>query len=538
MHGFRYVKIYLDALRKDSPFTTAYGEVQIDAIWLEFSPFLGTPDTFKGYFQCSDDTLTQYWFDGAYTNDLNIDTFRANDTEPRNAASPSLIGKLVIHDGPKRDRDPYIGDLAVSGRTVYVTHDQESIAVRNVLADVADHQRADGWIPPASINNYTLPLFDYPLWWVTSSYDYMLYMNDFSYITQYYPNLVKLLDTFYPSVTDPTTGLLKKGLGVTQGYGDFAFLPRTGIITYYNALYVLALQNAASLAQTYGYPDDAERWTERSIRIAQAINTVLWDPVVGAYLDNPDSTTHGQDGNMLAILSGVANYKTRSASILDYWASLALPYGNPFFSNDDLSASGEFSSRVYAFISYFELCSRFETPTYADSAIEEISRLYGWMSTHDPGITFWEGIGKNGSQYEGPYTSDSHGWSSGVTPALTNYVLGVTPTAPGFEEWKVKPVPVSGVTWARGMVNTPKGGLNVSWSSVDLDLFEFQVQVEAPANTKGTISVPVSRETVVVFVGGVPAWTGWDGVAYGAKYSYGYVTVDVSGGSTVVSVGR
>jgi len=79
-----------------------------------------------------------------------IDTFRATDVDPRNSSSPTLIGKTVIFDGAKRDRDPYVGDLAVSARTLYLTHNA-SEAVRNILADLADHQRADGWIPPASM---------------------------------------------------------------------------------------------------------------------------------------------------------------------------------------------------------------------------------------------------------------------------------------------------------------------------------------------------------------------------------------------------
>lgn len=78
------------------------------------------------------------------------DVFRANDTDPRNSASPTLIGKMVIFDGAKRDRDPYVGDLAVSARTAYLTHDI-SDAVVHILSDLADHQRDDGWIPPASM---------------------------------------------------------------------------------------------------------------------------------------------------------------------------------------------------------------------------------------------------------------------------------------------------------------------------------------------------------------------------------------------------
>jgi hypothetical protein len=144
------VKVYLDALESDAPHTTSYGEVSIKSMSLNFTPYLGTPDTFSGWFESSDDQLNQWWFDGVYTTDLCTDTFRVNDTDSRNSASPSIIGKLVLHDGAKRDRDPYVGDLAVSSRTLYLSHNVPQ-ASRNVLADLADHQRSDGWIPPASM---------------------------------------------------------------------------------------------------------------------------------------------------------------------------------------------------------------------------------------------------------------------------------------------------------------------------------------------------------------------------------------------------
>jgi hypothetical protein len=144
------MKLYLDALPEDAPYTSAAGQVSIESMSLKFSAFLGAPDSFTGWFESSDDDLNQWWYDSVYTNDLCIDTFREKDTDPRNAASPSLIGKIVLHDGPKRDRDPYVGDLAVSSRTSYLTHDVH-LASRNVLADLAEHQREDGWIPPASM---------------------------------------------------------------------------------------------------------------------------------------------------------------------------------------------------------------------------------------------------------------------------------------------------------------------------------------------------------------------------------------------------
>ncbi|KAJ5716831.1 hypothetical protein N7488_002477 [Penicillium malachiteum] len=160
LHGFRYMRIWLDAVESDALYTQAYEAVSISNIELEWSAYLGTPDTFTGWFECSDKDLTQWWYGGVYTTDMDTYTFLANETDPRNSASPTLQGKEVIFDGAKRDRDPYVGDLAVAALTSYLSHNNPD-ATRNILANLADHQRSDGWIPPASIyarNNYTLDL--------------------------------------------------------------------------------------------------------------------------------------------------------------------------------------------------------------------------------------------------------------------------------------------------------------------------------------------------------------------------------------------
>jgi hypothetical protein len=536
LHGFRYLKIYVDALSTDSPETSATGTVSISDVFLNFTAFLGTPDTFTGWFECSDTTLNQYWYEAAYTNDLCIDTFRYGDTDPRNAQSPGLLGKLVLYDGAKRDRDPYVGDLGVAGRTAYFTHDI-SISVKNILVDLAAHQRSDGWIPPASIFDYRLHLFDYPLWWVAASHDLLLYTGDISYVQQVYPNLIAVLDNWYQSVTDNSTGLLSKGLAGTWGYGDYAFLGRSGAVAYYNALYVLALNGAAQMASSLNHASDAARWTARAQSVATAMNDVLWDPSVGAYHDTPGSTAHGQDGNGIAILAGIAN-STQARSILQYWSTLAQPYGNPFFDDDSLGT--DYSKRVYAFISYFEICARFASGM-ADSAIDEIKRLYGWMSSHDPRTTYWEGIGPDGSLYEAGFTSAAHGWSTGVLPALTTFILGVVPTQTGFRRFAVKPVHVAGVSWANGQVPTPYGPIAVNWTAAptrELEARAFQLWVVVPMGTQADVSVPVAGARDNVAVDERVAWDGTSGsgLLFGASYSAGYVTLQLpSGNHSVVA---
>ena len=516
LHGFRYLKISLDALPGDAPDAQPYGEVDVNGISLDFTAYLGTPDTYLGWFDSSDPQLNQFWYDASYTDELVTDTFRSTAVAPW-GDSPSLDGKLVILDGANRDRLPYVGDIAVSGRTDYLTHDMGA-AVRNVLADLADHQRADGWIPGDP--PYTLPLFDYELWWVIASWDYVLYTGDTDYAAFYYPNLVKLLDGWCPSVTD-SRGLLNKGLnGSYWDWSDFCCY-RTGEVTYYNALYAQGLLDAVQLATVLGHNADATRWQQREAGIASAINTYLWDPAAGAYLDSATGPAgHGQDGNGLAILAGVAS-PDQTDSALNYLASAtAQPYGNALMDNDTLVSGG--SQRVYAFTSYLDIQARFLNGQ-ADSAIDEIKRLYGWMAGKDPGITDWEGAGAGGSLYEGGLTSAAHGWSTGVVPALTNDLLGVIPTGPGFATWTVQPHPGT-VTWARGQLPTPHGPLGVSWSTGSAG-GGFSMTVIAPPGTTGDVAVPANGSAVRVWVDGQLVFDKGTGRGFGAQQSGGYVTL-------------
>ncbi|KAI1354588.1 Six-hairpin glycosidase-like protein [Xylaria sp. FL0043] len=503
LHAFRYVRISLDALTTDSPYTSADGQVEISSVSLRWSGYLGTPDTFTGWFECSDSNLTQWWYDGVYTVDMGTDIFRANDTEPRGATSPTLLNKLVLHDGAKRDRDPYMGDLAVSSLTSYLSR-AASEASLNVLEDLALHQRAsDGWIPPASINNYTLQLFDYPLYWVTCSWDYVFYTGNTSYLAAYYATLVKVLDTYYPAYTDNATNLLVR----PDGYGDFAFLPRPGSAAYYSALYVLALHKAADLADLLpSVPtsaDDAARWRARAAAVSSGFQTTLWDASVSAYFDRRCTGTgcsaHAQDGNSLAVLAGIANATTASAALAYLAGSTARGYGNAFYDAGGEELGAGFSERVYAFTSYFEGAARFESGD-AGGAIDLIRRTWGWMAGSDPGVTHWEGIGAGGSKYEGADTSLAHGWSTGVTPLLSTYVLGVKPVKPGFAEWAVNPVVTDDIAWARGVVPTSYGPLGVSWerdSGGDL-----VVTVDSPNGTTGTVGGAASGREGVRVQGG------------------------------------
>ena len=326
-----------------------------------------------------------------------------------------------------------------------------------------------------------------------------MYTGNTSYWRSFHSTLRKVLDRYYVLHTNSVTSLIER----PGGAGDFAFLPRTGAVTYYNALYVHALLYASRVAQSLGYHDDASRWKSRAAVVGPALIKRNFDHEAGAFFDGGPCAgkamcpTHAQDGNSLAILSGVVDsglsHNTSLAeSILKYMnRTMSRPYGNAFYDNDALNPGGDFSVRVYAFISYFEIAARFETSfKTSQGALEELRRLYGWMAAHDPTVTSWEGIGANGTPYESGFTSMSHGWSTGVVPLLINYVLGVIPTAPGFKTWTVRPLiqTMDDLTWASGLIPTPDGGIWVQWEKNDDG---FVLLIIAPNGTEGTALVPV-----------------------------------------------
>lgn len=387
-------------------------------------------------------------------------------------------------------------------------------------------------------------MFDYPLWWITSSYDLMMFANDMAYVRAHYPNLLSVLDDFYPSVTNPATGLIERHVhhppffGSSSSsppssppssfpdetrkscecrWGDYAFINRKGPVTYYNALYVRGLRQGAAMARELGHDVDAERWEDRADDVARALRKLNWDTSVGAFYDgttlgcddeDEDRSreryvdTHALDGNSLAILEGIVPTRAARGIMAHFDRTAHTGYGTAFYDNTALAS--DHNARVYPFIAYFELKARFEAQL-PSSAHDLMAAMWTRMGHEAPGVTAWEGMG---ADYETAFISRAHGWSTGVVALCSAHVLGVRPTRPGYAEWEVKPRPVGALSWARGAVPVPAGegggGLReiaVKWAvggdarpttSEDKQrpVVIFEMTVEAPAGTSGTIAVP------------------------------------------------
>lgn len=110
-----------------------------------------------------------------------------------------------------------------------------------------------------------------------------MYTGNTSYAVAYWNALRSVLDLYHPKYTDKGSQLLVKA--ADMGYGDYAFLPRSGPITYYNALYIHALSYAAGLAANLGLSGDADRWHSRADSLRSALLQNNFDNRVGAFFD-------------------------------------------------------------------------------------------------------------------------------------------------------------------------------------------------------------------------------------------------------------
>jgi hypothetical protein len=437
----------------------------------------------RGWFLSSDDELNRIWYASAYTAQLmelpnDPAVLGAGCTVP---GGPSLE---VIVDGAKRDRCPWLGDQAVSQLSLFLAQGAGATTpAENTLSLFANAQLPSGYIPASP--SETTVLFDYPAYWVLAVDDFLLYRGDDGQVAHWWPVVAKVVDGWYPSFLN-ADGLLAD----PYPSGDYAYVERGGpLVAYYDALYSYALQAAAQIADALGYPDAAARWRARAASLAAPFVAAFWDTAAGAFADSPTGPiVHPQDANALAILAGLAA-PAQTASALAYLdRTTRLPWGNAM-ADADVWESGA-SQRVYPFVSYFDVAARFAAGADA-SGLDELRRTWGWMLSpaHATTGTDWEAIGGGGSVdgYERAASSLASGWSTGALPALTNEVLGVRPTAPGFSSFDAIPHPVD-LAWAQGAVPTPAGTILFGWKRVPGG---FALRLQAPPALLARVGAPV-----------------------------------------------
>lgn len=117
---------------------------------------------------------------------------------------------------------------------------------------------------------------------------------------------------------------------VQQGSGDWKdALKRHGVVAYTNVVTYQAVKSMAALDRLMGNEKRGEEREQFAAKMKEDFNRLLWDDHLGFYRDSLDTDLFSPDGNILAILFGIASPE-QSSSILDRCEELEKKNPLPF----------------------------------------------------------------------------------------------------------------------------------------------------------------------------------------------------------------
>ena len=501
--GFRYLTL----------FANSAGTIAIDHVSLaiSFAPSMTSLRDYDNYFYSSDPLLNRIWYAGAYTVETNTiapatgRVWGPPATGWDNSATVG-VGSEVLVDGAKRDRTVWPGDLGVSVPTEYASLGDLTPTL-NALTTLYDHQAASGELPYAGPEVNAYGSDTYHLWTLIGTANYYAYSHDLAWLTSEWPGYERAIAYSLAEVGGD-------GLMSVQGTADWARSDQGGENIEANALLYEALVTGAQLATAEGDAAHASAWAATAATLRAAINATLWDDAAGEYRDNPASDLHPQDGNSLAVWYGVApadRAQRISAALTTDWNT----YG---------ATTPENGGQISTFPGSMEVQAHLAAGDTAQ-ALDLIRLEWGYMlnSPLGTGSTFWEGYLADGQfGYGGPYMSNSHGWATGPTSALTFYVLGIRPTtiSGGYDL-----APQTGdLSSAQGSLATPFGDIKVAWAH-DVRRGTFTERVDAQAGAVSQVKVPTYGARTTVTVNGRLVWDGRRAFGDGAHVDSGYVVL-------------
>ena len=266
---------------------------------------------------------------------------------------------------------------------------------------------------------------DYSLFWIIGLYEYYLFYKDDEFIKFIYPKAVSLLDFCRKRVNGE--GFIKRVSG-DWIFIDWANIDKSGesCISAEQMLYIAANNSMAKLSEIVG--DDKSKFEKEAQILKEKVNAFFWDGEKGAYIDNYESGKRNvtRHANIFAILYDIAS-KEQAESICknvlfnDEIEKITTPY----FEGYELEVMGKLSE--------FDFIEN-KIRTYWKGMLD-LGATTVWEE-FDPSLTGDEHYAMYGKKYD---KSLCHAWGAAPIYLLGRFFMGVYPTSPGFETFRVKP---------------------------------------------------------------------------------------------------
>lgn len=197
----------------------------------------------------------------------------------------------------------------------------------------------------------------------------------------------------------------------------------------------------------------AQYYEEKATKLSQAIEHRYWDERRQLYANEPDHRLFSEHVQALAVLSGVAG--DRSEAILKRAAAVS------------------FTAKCSLYF-HFYLHKAMDKARLGN---EYLNRLTLWRRMLPDHVTTWP----EDEKVEG--RSDCHGWSSHPNIYLSQIVLGVRPSSPGFRTLEIRPH-LGNLTFVAGRVSLAQGGtVSMRYTLHPTELY-YRAQISVPVPAK------------------------------------------------------
>ncbi len=406
------------------------------------------PVNYEGRFSCSDPLLTAIWYVGAYGVKLN--------------RLHNYLGSILMDRG---DRISWTGDN-------YPAH-------AAIMTAFADYPFVKASLDRTAGNDNSIA--SYSLYWVLSLMDYYLYSGDTAALREHAANAKAKLEHANQIYANPKLTFFgwDERLGAGFQEAEIPIEPKDA----YRMVFIRACREYAAGMRTIGNTLEADTFDRMADqRVAELRSDGKWENRFG--------------------LHAAADAVNAGFTSPDEQARL---FQRQF---SDRATRISFSS----FNQYFVIQAMARMNRY-DEALASIRDQWGGQIEYG-GTCFFEVfwptwtqiLGRNDTipNSQAGKTSLCHPWSSGVTKWLTEEVLGVKPTAPGFTTYEIFPHLGRKLTNVSGDVPTPRGNIHASF-----DVSKGTASVRAPEGTTGRIGIPTAERAIKsIQINGKVAWDG------------------------------
>ncbi|VUC23393.1 unnamed protein product [Clonostachys rosea] len=408
-------------------------------------------------------------------------------------------------DGAKRDRAVWLGDTIVPALALYYSTGIFDFVLGSMEA-ILQRQREDGSIPAYSLIGFPAietspekevnPPFEllagsFTMYVVRLCHDYLLYTGNIKYMEAIYPKLQKLI-SLLTSKVDKRDLVSLNGLWAMDS--DYYNKARSGSTTKNNAVYVIALNRIALIADALGDSSSAETYRLQASKTTAAVNSLLFNPDSGLYdASENDRNIVSEDANAFALLAGFPDTPNRQNGVLQRLHVLKSPGGYLSFDRE----SGYMKTPVV---------SPIMNGWHAEAALQAggldnfNDTIDIWNSCWGPMIDekspfysgcHWEFSTPEGKPFMEHFCSMAHPFSSLPVYSLSVHALGLSPTKPGWTEFELRPHLgfLNKLDFVRGRVPIPHDQtIHASWSKKDDHSWVVSVQV--PLGHQGRVIWP------------------------------------------------